>query len=113
MEPVFEYRRSTKDEGKEWLVWAVLSTAGFLALIWLLRSIRVESSLRDSIQDGLGVVFAIMLGVGMALHYVINIKMDTYFTVRIYEDKIECYCPHSDFGQSFTLMFDEISKHRR
>ena len=110
MEPVFEYRRSTKDEGREWLVWAVFTTAGLLALIWFLRSIRAESSPKDSTLDVLGVIFTIMLGVGIALYYVSrNIKMDTYFTVQIFEDRIECECPHPDFGPSFTLMLEEIS----
>jgi hypothetical protein len=110
MQPVFEYRHSTKTEGYAALIGLLATMIGLVWGIWFFRGHRVESSPVNSIFDGVALVFVIVGCVAFIFGYAIpNIRLNTYFSVRIFEDRIECESPHPNFGPSFALKLEEIS----
>lgn len=108
-EPLLEHIRTTRGEGWRKLWTALYTALGlvagvlFLDLHWHLR--QEQATFFWMYLAITGIIISLTI-----FGYVVpNFRMGRRFTIRVFDDHIECESPHPTFGPSYNIAFADIS----
>src|SRR6185295_10540891 len=103
-EPALLHTRTSRGEGWRALITALYTGAGLGGGILLTNLRQIDPVFFWTFLAICGTILCLVI-----VAYVIpNFLMDRRFTIRVFDDHIECDSPHASFGPSYNIAFADI-----